>query len=110
MKNKLAMWSCALPIINVIFYISFWSISLNMRFRAGVGSPITNQEHLLALIFAFIFLLITFIGFYLAQVGFRRIKKDPSITGKWHAIIGIILNIVLFCFGLLLLGGALIGG
>ncbi len=107
MKSKLAIWSWILPIITVIFYIIAIGI-LAMRPDAGLGSPIKPEERSLSIFFSLIFLLITITGFIFGIVGLRA--KNPNISGKGHAIVGIILNVILFFYGLLLFGSSLIGG
>ncbi len=110
MKNKFAMMSWILPIVGLIIYIFILIISSNMRIDAGIGSPITPQERLVALIFSIVFLLIIVTGFVFGIVGLVKRTKNPNMGGKTHAIVGIILNAILFFYGLLLLGGSLIGG
>lgn len=77
---------------------------------AGTESYNPPQQRLIAFVFSFTFVLIMIAGFIFGIIGLLRVKKNPKITGRAHAIVGIILNAMLFFFGLLILGSTLFGG
>jgi len=99
MRSKLALWSWILTIMGVsslwVFILSgglyFLGVSPNgLMIFTLVGSS------LLGLIFGVVVLI--------------KIKRDPNLTGKTHAIFGIILNILLFFYGFFLLAMGLFSG
>jgi len=49
---------------------------------------------------ALIMLVIVYLGLILGTVAFKTIQRNPELTGKWHAVIGIILNLLLFLSGM----------
>ncbi|MEK7208697.1 MAG: hypothetical protein AAB677_00360 [Patescibacteria group bacterium] len=110
MKNKIAVWSWILSIVSVILYIFIGAISSSLRVDAGIGSPITSTERSIALIFSVVFLLIILTGLIFGFAGLRKVKNNSNVGGGLHAVIGIILNTLLFFVGLLMFGSSLIGG
>lgn len=98
MKNKLAIWSWILPIIGFVLYLIVGETLDQVMSAAGVGFM---QQKSVLVIFSFTFLSIAMIGFYLVSAGLRRVKNNPELSGKTHASVGIVLNILLSLFTLL---------
>lgn len=81
MKSKLAIWSWILPIIG---YIVFILISINL-----------GDHNILRAILSVIFI----IGSTITGLIFGAVALNSKMDGKAHAIVGIILNVILFIFG-----------
>ena len=102
MKSKLAIWSWILPAIGYGLYLLLISI---------LNSFIPDRSGDLDILFIIIFILgSTISGLIFGIIGLKVISRNPVVTGRASSIIGIILNTVLFFYGILILGGGLIGG
>ena len=96
MKNKLAMWSWILPIIGYGSYI-FLTIVLHALLVVN-----RNLEIVL--------LILLLIGSTMTGFIFGIIGLNSKMSGRAHAMVGIILNVLLFIYGLFALWAGLIGG
>ena|SRR3989344_3089131 len=99
MKNKLAIWSWILAIIGFSLHI-FFSIADEL-FSVPVYKDLTSVIGLSGL---FLFGLV---GFIFGIVGLQKVNKNPGLSGRTQAKVGIVLNITLFLLGLLGLGSGL---
>ena len=88
MKSNLAIWSWILPIIGLT--ISFISLLITGE-NLGFGIYSTTISILVS----------TVLGLIFGIVALRIISQNSKITGKNHAIVGIVLNAILFIIFLL---------
>ena len=100
MKSKLAIWSWILPIIGYGIYIASTFV------RVVPGDQILVDITLLTLLI----LGSTILGLIFGFIASRKISQNPGLAGRGHAVVGIILNTVLFLYGIFMLLGGLIGG
>ncbi|MFH1425181.1 MAG: hypothetical protein ABIG28_00415 [archaeon] len=82
MRSKLAPWSWILPLIGL-------ALSFIVLLMAGEGI-------IVGIIFVSLFVLgASITGLIFGITALRRISKNSKLTGKGHAIVGIILNGIL---------------
>ena len=88
MKSKLAIWSWIMPLISLV--LSFIILSL-----AG--------ENLgLIIVIIPLFYLGSILGLIFSIIALRQISQNSKLTGKRHAIVGIILSAFLILIPLLI--------
>lgn len=107
MKNKFAIWSWVLPVSSFIIYFLITEISYTNV--GGIIEMFITQRSIIraVVIFSSTFLSVIVVGFYLALTGLRKMDKNPGLSGRTHARVGIVLNILLFIFVLLRLSNDL---
>ncbi|MBI2452440.1 hypothetical protein HYV50_05190 [Candidatus Pacearchaeota archaeon] len=108
MRSRLAVWSWILAIISIIIYpgIYFLMILINpgrFGYRGNIFTDIVAPFTLYSMISA------ALIGLIFGIVAIIKISKNSNLTGKTHAISGIILNILLFLYGIFALVGGIFG-
>lgn len=87
MKSKLAMWSWIMPLIGLVL---------------GFIILMSTGENLGLLILIIPVFYLSFIpGLIFGIVALRKISRNPNLTGKGHAVFGIILSVLLSLFGFL---------
>ena len=90
MKSKLAVWSWVLPVLGLGFNFVFLLSSIHIALLIG---PV-----LVVLVFgSFV------VGLILGIIGLRKINKNHELSGRAHAIVGIILSSLLFIYGIFML-------
>lgn len=97
MKSKLAVWSWILPVIGYGIYITSTFVRV-----------IPGDQVIVDVILTILLILgSTLLGLIFGIDALREMSKNPQLSGKGHAIVGIILNPLLFIYGIvfLLLGG-----
>ena len=111
MTNKLAVWSWILAIIGIIAYPGLQIIEKIIKIQQ-YGYPLFNVKFVLTGEFfgpltLFVMLGATLLGLILGVGTSKAITRNPSLTGRWHATIGVILNVIILLYGLFALAGAM---
>jgi hypothetical protein len=90
MKERLAVWSWVLPIIGGL---------LGM-----ISTALTGERIILAIIGATVFFLgSSVLGLIFGIIALKKISRNRKLTGKGHAIVGIVLNGIVLLLAIKLL-------
>ena len=103
MKSRLAVWSWILPIIGVVQNFIFSGLFGNVK----PPTPLAVRMFVLSDAIILWGFLIT--GLTFGIIALIKMKHNPELTGKVHAIIGIVLNILAIPLAFLVLLGPFMG-
>jgi len=106
-RSKFAIWSWILATIGLILYpgvaLLAGIINVNCAYRGNLCFTLVELPPLL---FMFV---VTITGLIFGIMSLKKISLNPNLTGKPHAIIGTILNIILILYGLFTFVGGIFG-
>ncbi len=107
MRERLAVWSWITPVIGLIFYpgmqILASNININCAYRGNLCNTLIGLPSLLLMF------VVTITGLIFGITALKRMSQNSKLTGKAHAVIGIILNIIFILYGIFALLGGLFG-
>ena len=114
MKNQLALWSWILTILGFFFYPSLQIIEdiINIQrcgypiFAENVCASHIFTSELIGPLTLLLMISAALIGLIFGIISIKKISSNSALTGKVHAIVGIILNVILLLYGLF----AFVGG
>ncbi|MDO8460063.1 MAG: hypothetical protein Q7S74_03070 [Nanoarchaeota archaeon] len=97
MKSKLAIWGWILPLIGYGLYILSTFI---------LNSFVQGRNTGIDILFIIVLVLgSTIFGLILGIATLIKISHDSKLSGKGHAIVSIVLNVILLLYGILMLFG-----
>ena len=111
MKSKLATWSLLLWVLGIIFYPGIQLVTIAVDSSCGyveMGCLLTSDEFQIILLFLTLFSALS--SLIMGIVALSKISRNPQLVGKWKAILGLTLSIILLLYGLFALLGAGFGG
>ena len=111
MKSKLVTWSLNLWILGIIFFPGTQLTTIVIDPSCSyveTGCLLTSDKLQLFLLFLMLFSALS--GLIVGIVALNKISRNPQLVGKWKAILGFTLNIILFLYGIFALLAALAGG
>jgi len=108
MENKTASWSWIAPLIGFAQSIIFFGIFGNLLFD-NVTPPTPSAIRLLFLLSALLIWASLISGLIFGLKALNKIKKNPRLSGRVSAVIGIIISILMIPYAGLMSLGPIVG-